>query len=76
MLPDLDFVLCVSTTRRTCRLAVADLVPSGELRVVAVGQRDDALKVGVDHSAVQRPAFADDPVGERDPALGPFACRT
>jgi hypothetical protein len=49
-------------------------VPPGELRVVGVGEMlgDDALKVGVDHGPVQRAPFADDAVGEHNPALGPF----
>jgi len=56
---------------------VEDLVPPGELRVIGVGEMlgDDALEVGVDHGPVQRPPFADDPIGERDPALRPSPTR-
>jgi hypothetical protein len=54
---------------------IRDLTPSGELRVVNVGEMlgDDVLEVSVDHGPVQRPPFADDPIGERNPVLGPFA---
>jgi hypothetical protein len=45
-------------------------VPTGELRIVRVGEflGDDALKVGVDHRPVQRLPRANDAVGERNPA--------
>jgi hypothetical protein len=44
-------------------------VPPCELRVVGVGEMlgDDALQISVDHGPVQRPPFADDPVGEPNP---------
>jgi hypothetical protein len=46
-----------------------------EPRVAGVAEMlgDDALKIGVHHGPVERPPFADDAVGERNPALGPFA---
>ena len=61
-------VLGASETLRV--IQVQNLVPAGE----RIGEfpGDDALEVGVDHGLVERASFADDAVGERDPALDPI----
>jgi hypothetical protein len=53
--------------------AIEDLMPAGALWVIGVGQTlgDDALEVGLNHGPVQRPAFANDTVGERYPRSRP-----
>jgi hypothetical protein len=51
-------------------VAIEDLVPAGELRLVGIVRRlDDALQVRIDHG----PPFADYFVGQRNPVLGAVA---
>jgi hypothetical protein len=54
--------------------AIENLMPAGELRMLAVGEMlGGCLQDRHRPRPVKRPPFGDDAVGERNPALGPFA---